>query len=121
MDLSLIVNGLDLHEKLSTYAFKNEVAYPEVITTLDQVEHPYPSVKRAVISFSLFPMTDMESSILYDALSDLIFDATFQNPHANAVETKRVRLVSDLESVFALLSIDGNRRYNGGVLQLREL
>lgn len=121
MELTLIVNGLDLHKKLSTYVVAKEISYPEVITTLDNVEHPYPGKKRSIITFSLFPMTDLESSELYDALSDLIFDAAYQNPYSNAVEEKRVRLVSNLEDTFALLSMDGKRRYKGGAIQLREL
>lgn len=121
MELTLTVNGLDLHKVLSTYSVAQEVSYPEVITTLDNVEHPYFGKRRTIITFSLLPMTDAESSNLYDALADLIFNTTYQNPHTNAVETKRVRLMSDLEASFALLSIDGKRRYKGGTIQLREL
>lgn len=121
MELVLTVNGLDLHKKLSTYSVAKDISYAEVITTLDDVEHPYPGTKRNVVTFSLFPMTDSESTELYDALSALIFDATFQNPYSNAVETKRVRLTSSLEAAFALLSVDGKRRYKGGAIQLREL
>lgn len=121
MELTLTVNGLDLHKVLSTYSVTQEIEYPEVITTLDNVEHPYFGKRRTIITFSLFPMADLESSSLYDALSELVFNATYQNPHTNAVETKRVRVVSNIESAFALLSIDGKRRYKGGTIQLREL
>lgn len=121
MDITLIVNGLDLHEKLSTYNVTEEVSYRKVITTLDDVEHPYPGTKKTVISFSLFPLTDEESSDLYDALSALIFSATFTNQHKNTDETKRVRLTTNLDSTFALKSIDGKRRYKGGSIQLRGL
>lgn len=121
MELTLTVNGLDLHKNLSTYSVTQEIEYPEVITTLDNVEHPYFGKRRTIITFSLFPMTDLESSALYDALADLVFEASYQNPHTNAVEKKRVRLVSSPESVFMLLSADGKRRYRGGEIQLREL
>lgn len=121
MELTFTVNGLDLHKKLSTYVVTKAIEYPEVVTTLDNVEHPYFGKRRTIITFSLFPMTDLESSSLYDALADMVFNVTYQNPHTNAVETKRVRIVSDLESSFGLLSIDGKRRYKGGEIQLREL
>lgn len=121
MELTFVVNGLDLHKKLSTYTVAKEISYPEVIITLDDVEHPYFGKKRTIITFSLFPLTDPESSELYSALSDLIFEAVYQNPYTNAVEKKRVRLASNLETTFALLSIDGKRRYKGGAIQLREL
>lgn len=121
MDVTLIVNGLDLSARLSTYSVSEEVAYRQVIVTLDDAEHPYPSTTRPIITFSLWPMTDEESAALYSALSALVFDATYTNPHKNADETKRVRLMTSLESAFALKSVDGKRRYKGGQIQLRRL
>ena len=67
MDVTLIVNGLDLSSKLSTYSVTEEVTYRKVITTLDDVEHPYPGAKRTTIIFSLFPLTDDE---IQDAMKD---------------------------------------------------
>lgn len=121
MDVTLIVNGLDLSSKLSTYSVTEEVAYRKVITTLDDVEHPYPGAKRTTITFSLFPLTDDESAALYSALSSLMFDATYTNQHKGVEETRRVRLMTNLESSFALKSIDGKRRYKGGTIQLRRI
>ena len=121
MDVTLIVNGLNLSSKLSTYSVTEEVTYRKVITTLDDVEHPYPGAKRTTITFSLFPMTDDESAELYGALSALVFDATYTNQYKGADETNRVRLITNLESSFALKSVDGKRRYKGGEIQLRRL
>ena len=121
MDITLTANGLDLHEKLSTYNVEEEVSYRKVITTLDEVEHPYPGSTRTTITFSLFPLTGEESSALYSALSALMFDATYTNQHKGADETKRVRLMTNIESIFALKSVDGKRRYKGGEIQLRRL
>lgn len=121
MDVTLIVNGLDLSSKLSTYSVTEEVTYRKVITTLDDVEHPYPGVKRTTITFSLFPLADDESAALYSTLSSLVFDATYTNQYKSVDETKRVRLTTNLESAFALKSVDGKRRYKGGEIQLRRL
>ena len=121
MDVTLIVNGLDLRSKLSPYSVPAEVTYRKVITTLDDVEHPYPGAKRTTITFSLFPLTDDESAALYSALSALVFDATYTNQYKGLDETKRVRLITNLESAFALKSVDGKRRYKGGEIQLRRL
>ena len=121
MDVTLIVNGLDLSSKLSTYSVTEEVTYRKVITTLDDVEHPYPGATRTTITFSLFPLTDDESAELYGALSALMFDATYTNQHKGVGETKRVRLMTNLESAFALKSVDGKRRYKGGEIQIRRL
>lgn len=121
MELKLIVNGLDLHKALSTYQVLHETKYSRIITTLDNVEHPAPGYQRPIIIFSLFPMTDQESNELYLSMYDLIFPVTYTDPHLDADVTKRFRLASDLNAIFALLSVDGKRRYKGEEIQLRAL
>lgn len=121
MEVMLNIDGLDLSQKLSTYSVSQEVSYRKVVTTLDDVEHPYPGAVKSVVTFSLFPLTDAESTELYSKLSGLVFTATFSNPHNGADETKRVRVASNVNSKFLLLSVDGKRRYRGGEIQLRTL
>lgn len=121
MDVTLVIDGLDLSRKLSTYLVTQEVSYRKVVTTLDDVEHPYPGAVKSVVTFSMLPLTDSESADLYSKLSSLIVNATFTNQHNGMDETKRVRVVSDIESKFLLLSVDGKRRYLGGEIQLRAL
>lgn len=121
MEVTLTINGLDVHKTLSTYDVTKEISYRKVITTLDGVEHPYPAARKTILSFSLFPMTDSESTSLYDALSSALCTVIFTNPHSSMNETRTMRITSNLESVFALLSVDGKRRYKGGTIQLREL
>jgi hypothetical protein len=121
MDVTLIVNGLDLHERLSTYNVKYNVTYRKVVTTLDDTEHVYPGATKPVVTFSLMPMTDEESAAIYSALSDLVFPLKFTDPYAGADATATARVVSDLDATFALKSVDGKRRYKGGSIQLRGL
>lgn len=119
IDVTLIVNGLDLHESLSTYKASIEISYHDVITTLDEVEHAYPGKNRDIVDFSLLPLTDRTASQLYDALSDLIIPVTFTSPHYISEVSKTMRVVSDLEATFGLRSGDGNRYYKGGTISLR--
>lgn len=121
MQITLSINGLDLHRKLSTYKMTQDITYRKVITTLDEIEHPYPGAIKSVVTFTLLPLTDSESEELYTALKDLIITATYTNQYTGIDETKLVRVVSSIESTFALLSVDGMRRYRGGQIQLREL
>lgn len=122
MEVTLIANGLDLSKRLSTYQVTKEITYKKVVTTLDDTEHPYPGAKKDVITFSLLPMTDEEGGEVYDVLYSLIFNATYTAQYAGGLNvTKRVRVTSDLESTFLLLSVDGKRRYRGGSIQLRAL
>ena len=117
MDLTLVVNGLDLSKKLAKYRAHKEVQYRHIITTLDDTEHPVSGTSRSVVSFSLFPMTDAESEQLASVLLDLVFESTFTINGNDSTET--VRLVSNVENLFLLKSVDGQRRYNGGEIVLR--
>ena len=40
--------------------------------------------------------------------------------HSSAIKEKEMRLISDLESIFLLDSIDGKRRYKGATITLRQ-
>jgi len=121
MNITLNVNGLDLHNHVSTYKVTEENKYRKVITTLDDTEYPYPRTSKTILTFSLLPMTEEESKTVYSALSDFVFYASFTNPFANRDETRKMRVTSNIETTFALLSVDGKRRYKGGAIQLREL
>lgn len=118
MDVTLTINGLDLSARLTSYVVTEEVNYRKIITTLDDVEHAYPGKLRPVIRFSLLPLTDTESLELYNILKTLIYNSvecTINGTDYNL----RMRLNSNLESVFLLRSVDGKRRYNGGEIELR--
>lgn len=119
MDVTLTVNGLNLHDQLSTYRVTKEVSYKQVLTALDGTEHAFGGHTRPVVSFSLLPMTDEESTALFRALSNLVFPVTFTDQYSGADLTYQMRVTSNLESVFALRSVDGKRRYKGGEIQLR--
>ena len=117
LDVTLIIENLDLHMRLSTFSFTNEVTYRNVITTLDETEHPYPGKIRPIINFSLIPGTEEEDAELYNVLKKLIFNVTYSENGTDV--TKKMRLVSNIESKFLLKSVDGKRRYRNGVIQLR--
>ena len=119
MDVTLIVNGLDLSGKLSTYSVTDEVTYKKVITTLDGSEHPSGGTARPVVTFSLLPLTDEETAELYNKLSTFIFPATFTRHGKD--EQRNVRVVSNLSTTFLLRSVDGKRRYKGSEITLRGL
>lgn len=119
MDVTLKIEGLDISDRLSTYSVMDEVTYKQVITTLDEVEHPYPGKIRQIITFSLIPGTAVEDLELYNKLKKLIVSTEFTQ--LDEVRTRQMRLVSNLESTFLLLSVDGKRRYKGGQITLRGL
>lgn len=119
MDITLTIDGLALSSRLSTYSVTQEVTYRKIITTLDETEHPYPGKVRPIINFSLIPGTDEEDAELYNTLENLIFNVTYTEKGVDV--TRKMRLVSNLESLFLLKSVDGKRRYRQGNIQLRGL
>lgn len=121
MDITLKIGTLDLSGKLSTYDLTKDVSYRKIVTTLNDIDHPYPAKKKSVLKFSLFPLTDEESAELYDVLSDTIVSVEYTDQFNNTDEIKRFRVDGGIESAFALRSVDGKRRYKGGPIQLREL
>lgn len=120
MDITLKIGTLDVHEKLSTYSVQREVSYSKVIVTMDDDEHAVRSKDRYVVKFSLFPMTEDEVTAYCNALRASAIDVTFSDPYTKSVVTKTMRVTSNLDAAFALLSVDGKRRYKGGEIQMRE-
>ena len=118
MDITLTIGEIDLSGKLSKYSCQREVTYPRVITTMDGMEH---AVRRSrdVIRFTLFPMTDEEAAALYTALTDTYLSVEYTRPWADDDVEGVCRLVSNLDAVFGIKSINGNRYYKGGEIVLR--
>lgn len=119
--ITLTVNGLDLSGKLSTYRTVKKVTYTDVLTALDGTEYPFPGTTKTEIVFSVLPMTDEEATALYDALSVLVFQATYTDQYAGNDRTVNVRVISNIEGAFLLQSVDGKRRYKGSAITLRVL
>ena len=121
MNITLRIGALDAHEKVSTYNVRREVSYSKVITTMDDKEHAARSKDRYIVETSFFPMTEAESMEYYNALMGNTVSVTFTDPYSGADIVKTMRVTSDLEAAFALVSVDGNRRYKGGTVQVREI
>ena len=121
MDITLKIGTLDTHNKVSTYSVQREITYDKVITTMDGVEHASRNKDRYVISFSFFPMTESEATEYCAALSESTVSVTFTDPYTGTETVKTMRTTSNLDAVFALVSVDGKRRYKGGTIQMREI
>ena len=121
MDIMLKIGTLYTHNKLSTYSVQREITYDKVITTMDGVEHASRNKDRYVISFSFFPMTESEATEYCAALSGSTVSVTFTDPYTGNDTVKTMRTTSNLDAAFALVSVDGKRRYKGGTIQMREI
>lgn len=119
MDVVFKINGTDYSAKLSTFQVENKVTYSRVVTTLDNVEHASPGFARPVLTVSFWPLSEAETAALYAALSGFVVTVAYTDPYSGAVASRRMRLTSDLTATFALRSVDGNRYYKGGNIQLR--
>ena len=121
MDITLTISGRDFSPRLSTYKVTKETAFQTVVTTMGGVEHAAGVLSRDIISFSLWPGSEDTVDADYAALRGRIVTVTFTRPHTDETATKKMRVVTNLEQVFGLLSIDGHRYYKGGEITLRAL
>ena len=121
MDMTLTVNGIDLSGKLSTYQVTKKVSYTDVLVALDNTEHPFPGASKTEITFSLLPMDEDEAGALYMALANLLVTVSYTDPQEGGVLTMKARVMTDVDAVFLLRSVDGKRRYRGGNVTLRTL
>jgi len=129
MDVTLTLNGRDFHNRLSTYEVRHELITGPVVETQDHVEHAPITKYRDVITFSLFPMSDTDAALDYAALASGQFSATYTDPthydseslagESSADKTATVRVVSDLDTIFGIRSVNGNRYYKQGSITLR--
>lgn len=119
--VTLILDGYDAHGMLSTYNTSEEITYPRVVTTLDNREHPAPGVIRTILEFSFTPLTDTTAAEVYAKLKNLILSVQFTNMNTGKVETKSMRVSSDISSQFMLKSITNKCYYRGGTIQMRAL
>lgn len=121
MDITLVLNDVDYSSRISAYNVTHELISPKVITTMDNVEHVPLKKYRTVIKFALFPMSDETAADDYETLSDGVFDAIYTDPYAGGDRQQTVHLVTPLDAVFGLRSVDGNRYYKGGELEIRAI
>ena len=121
MDITLKIGTLDMHKKVSTYSVQREITYGKVVTTMDGVEHASRNKDRYIVSFSFFPMTESEATEYCSALSGSTVSVTFTDPYTGTDIVKTMRTISNLDAAFALVSVDGKRRYKGGTIQMREI
>jgi len=118
MDITLTLNSRDFAPRVSTYAVHKIVEDVRSITTMDGVEHSVQRIRDEVV-FSLIPYSDATCTDDYNALRALQFTSRYTDPNTGNVSVKTLRVTSNLESVFGLKSVDGNRYYKGGDITLR--
>lgn len=117
--ITLIFNDVDISNKLSTYNVIHRVEKPVELTMMDGTEY-YFQRRRPEITFSYLPLTDAEIRRLHNALSDLTGEVHYTDPNFSMEGFGQFRVISDIERIFALNSVDGNRYYKGGVITLRQ-
>lgn len=118
IDITLVCNGVDFSNWLSTYEVRKAIEVVSSITTLDGVEHVADRTRDLVI-FSLVPFNETIATSAYNALMTLQFLVTYTDPNIGTTAAKTMRVTTDLEAVFGIKSIDGNRYYKGGKITLR--
>jgi hypothetical protein len=119
MDVTFKINGKAFNHKLSTYFTYKEVSAQYMLTALDDEEIPGPALLRDIIEVSFWPLTEQENIELFDEISGLVVEIEATNPDTGKIIEQKMRLTTNIEKTFLLKSVDGNRYYNGGILQFR--
>lgn len=122
MDITCTLNTRDFSTRLAKYKLRKVVEPGKLVKTLDGTEHVV-SKTRDELTIRLIPSSESTATSDYTALSALVFSATYTDPYITVNNshsvTKTLRVVSDLDAVFGLKSVDGNRYYKGGDIVLR--
>lgn len=121
MNVTLTVGTYDFSPFLSTYKVTKETSYQTEVTTMAGVEFVGGGRSRDIITFSLFPCNDELANDYYDALKNKVVSVTYTQPHTFREVTQQMRVVSDLEQIFGLTSVDGWRYYKGNEIVLRAM
>lgn len=119
MTITALINNVDFAPVLSTWNVTHEITFSKVVSSLNGADRAFGRREKTIISFSLLPYTEEECAVYYDVLSAGIVSFTFTD-NDGAIKEKEMRLISDLESIFLLDSIDGKRRYKGATITLRQ-
>ena len=119
MNITLTINNVDFSSRVLTYAVRKEITYGKTYTAVSGKEFVRRKRIRPIILFTLMPYADEQAASDYNVLKSSVLTATFTDPDTNNTLTKEVRLMTNIEHIFLLDSIDGNRYYKGGTIQLR--
>lgn len=119
IDLTLTFNSYDFSTLLSTFQVSHKVEVAESVTTMDGEEH-VANRRRAVIEFTLIPLDEDTIDDVYAALSIINGEATYTDPLTGTTRIVPVRVASDINSIFALKSVNGKRYYKGAKITLRQ-
>lgn len=119
IDVTFRLNNVDYSGLLSTYKVSHEIEYPVLMTAIDGTEHGF-ARQRPVVTVSFIPLTDTQTASLYATISSMDVSCTYTDPYSGTTTSGYMRVVTNLESVFGLSSIDGNRYYKGGEIMLRQ-
>ena len=118
--LTYIINGLDLSGKIASYSVRKIPDTSEVMRSIGGTEYAFFGDMQTEVTASFFPMTETEAAAFLDAVRPGKFNLTYTDTYSGGkTETRSFRVISDLEAVFLLLSVDGKRRYSGAPIQLR--
>ena len=118
MDITLTFNNRNFSARVSTYEVKKLVEEVKKITTMDGTEHAVQRI-RDVVTFSLMPYDETTATADYNALKALQATGRYTDPNTGNVSVRTLRVVTDLNAIFGLKSIDGKRYYKGGKITLR--
>ena len=115
------VTSVDYSEKLSTFLCSQRLARNQVITTLDGNDRQFPGKVKSDVTVSFVPLTKEELDEFFSLVRNYSFYLTFTNPFSNEDVRQKMRIEGNVETKFALVSINGKTYYTGLNLKLLQM
>ena len=121
INITFKISNKDYSDKLSTFKCLQSPSNVKIITTLDGTDKQFIGKLKSKITVSFLPLTKAQLFELYELVKEYSFLVTYTNPYIEDDVIQKMRIDGDINSSFALVSIDGNKYYTGLSLTFKQM
>lgn len=121
INITFKISNKDYSDKLSTFKCLQSPSNVKIITTLDGTDKQFIGKLKSEITVSFLPFTKAQLFELYELVKEYSFLVTYTNPYTEDDVIQKMRIDGDINSSFALASIDGNKYYTGLSLTFKQM
>ena len=121
INITFKISNKDYSDKLSTFKCLQSPSNVKIITTLDGTDKQFIGKLKSEITVSFLPLTKAQLFELYELVKEYSFLVTYTNPYIEDDVIQKMRIDGDINSSFALMSIDGNKYYTGLSLTFKQM
>ena len=113
--------SVDYSNKLSTFSCSQRLTRNQIITTLDGNERQFIGKIKTDVTVSFMPFSKEELDVFFGLVKNYSFYLTFTNPFVEEDVRYKMRIDGEIDTDFALTSINGKTYYTGLKLKLIQM